>query len=347
MLAKYNYPLLLNFNENHFEAAPDCQKFFLQLSQQYVARYSDVNPSLQQSLAHFFDLPQGDIVLGQGAEDLLKQVFYSIIQSGDTVLLPSNGWLYYKKLAEEVQARIIFYDMIEKEDHFVYDIEKIIDLLKKHSVKLFLIASPNNPTGGKISKQEMEAFIAAIDKKSTKVILDEAYWGFVDSEYCAKDLYQKENVFVLRTFSKLFGLAGMRIGYAFGNEQWKPLMQQMTRYLGMNHFAEQLAIIVLNSWSYYQGLANLFRQEAEKYFRCLKSLQIKVFKTASNFIFARLEEKEFDLLKTQLPLRNIFIKFYDDFKEPLFKNCVRISIGTVEENDFVMQSITDILRKNF
>jgi histidinol-phosphate/aromatic aminotransferase/cobyric acid decarboxylase-like protein len=86
---------------------------------------------------------------------------------------------------------------------------------------------------------------------------------------------------------------------------------------------------LLDSWDYYQSLVPLFRKEADKYYDTLVPLGVKVFRTATNFVFARLKQEHFKILKEQLPLRNIIIKFFDETKEPFFQYCIRISIGNI------------------
>jgi histidinol-phosphate aminotransferase len=341
---KYSYPIVLDQNENHFPPSRECADFIKDLTFDYFSRYSRLNPSLKDKLSKHFEVDVNQVIIGQGAEGILKQAFQYLIKPGDKVLLNHSGWLYYQKVALEVEADVLFYHMIEGDDSFSYDIKEITNLLKENDIKLFFLTSPNNPTGSVLDQEAIATLFNFVDPATTYTILDEAYWGFVKPNYSFKDLLATQNILIIRTFSKLFALAGARVGFAFASEHWKGFVLEMSRYLGMPHVSEKLAMLSLDSWDYYQTLVPLFRKEADKYYDTLVPLGVKVFRTATNFIFAKLKQEHFKILKEQLPLRNIIIKFFDETKEPFFQYCIRISIGNTQENEFVIASIVEILQ---
>lgn len=330
-------------NENQYGPSPKCYDVLKNVTMDMFNSYSrDYPKRIKNRLAEKFNIPSDRILLGYGSEDILKQVIYfAIKQKGDILALPDKSWWYYKAIGEEVGAKNVEYNLIEKEDTFDYDDDQLLDILKKQKPKVLILCTPNNPTGNLITVDRIEKILQN-KPKETMVILDEAYWGFTDLLYGEHMVEKYENVIVLRTFSKYYALAGLRIGFAFTSKDLSEFQIYNNRLLGYNRISEEMTFAALDSDQYYAETSKQIMADAEMLFKELKAMGFKPFKTCANFIMVKMPEKEFNFLKTEVPKKGIIIKF---FTEAVFKNYVRISIGTKEQNQLLVKTMKELLKK--
>ncbi|OHD14476.1 MAG: hypothetical protein A2Y41_07530 [Spirochaetes bacterium GWB1_36_13] len=337
------FPLNMDKNENQYGPAPKCYEILKNMNIEIFNSYSrDYPKRIKEKLSEKFKVPFDRIVLGYGSEDILKQsIYFALTEKGQTLAVPDKSWWYYKAIGEEVGANILEYTMVEKDDVFDYDDDQIMDILLNKKPRAIIICTPNNPTGNILSEERLEKYLKAAGKE-TIVILDEAYWGFTQYQYGEQVVEKYDNVIVLRTFSKFYALAGVRIGYAFVGKNLSELKIYNNRYLGYNRISEELTFAALESDDFYISNNKKIMEDAQMIFNELKTMGFKPYKTYANFIMAKLPEKEFNYLEKELPKKQVIIKF---FKEAVFKNFVRISIGTREQNEYLMKSMKDSLKE--
>ncbi len=337
----------LDRNENNYGPAPACYDVLKgahidQLSYYSTTYREGYKSILSKRLADDFKIDEKRIVLGYGAEDLLKQVVQCYLSEGDKLMIPSYSWWYYKKIASEVGAGNVEYPLVKKENEFVYDVDAFIELYRAESPKALFISSPNNPTGNKIENDQLVAILE--EAKNSIVVLDEAYL-YQDSNDLVLELLDKyPNFIVLRTFSKYFALAGLRIGYGLLGRNHDPLNNFSNRYLGYNRLSEEIAIAALDSPEYYNGIAGKMNEDKEKYYEEIGSLDgFTVFKSEANFILVEIPEEIKEPLKAFLLEKEINIKFMN---EDLLNSHLRITLGTQEENKSVIEAIKEFATLN-
>jgi histidinol-phosphate aminotransferase len=252
------------------------------------------------------------------------------------------SWWYYKHIVGEIGGKMIEYHMTEGPDSWDFDDAEILRILREDKPRVFVMASPNNPTGNFLSPERIKAYIAA-KSSETVFVLDEAYWGFGAPPMPESEIAGLRNVVVLRTLSKYYALAGIRIGFGFIGSGLEELLTYNSKYLGFNRVSEELLIAALDdgAQAYYKAKAKAIIEDGKMLFDELTAMGFKPFRTAANFILARLPEKDFDLLREEVIKKGIIIKF---FTEPVFKNCIRISIGTTEQNALLVEVMRDILK---
>lgn len=333
-------PVNMDKNENQYGPSPKCYEAIKNVSIETFNSYSrDYPKHIKAKIASKFHVNEERILLGYGSEDILKQsIYFAIKEKGDVLAVPDKSWWYYKAIGKEAGATVLEYDLIEKDDCFDYDDEQIIRILKEDKPKAMIVCTPNNPTGNIMEVDRLERIIQ--NAGDTILILDEAYWGFTQFLYGEKMVEKYDNVLVLRTFSKFYSLAGVRIGYAFIGKNLSELQIYNNRYLGYNRISEDLTFAALDSDEYYMENNKKIMEDAQMLFDELKGMGFKPFKTYANFILAKLPAKEFQLLEKELPKREIIIKF---FKEAIFENYIRISIGTREQNQLLVKAMKEIL----
>jgi histidinol-phosphate aminotransferase len=218
----------------------------------------------------------------------------------------------------------------------------MIAIRERERPKVVIIASPNNPTGNRIDSRDLKRFLDTC--RDTIVMIDEAYWGFGSTEnsYVKPYIDEYPNLIICRTFSKYFGLAGIRIGFAFAGKNLGVLTEFAKRYLGFNRISERLGEIALDNMKYYTKVGRQYEKDKELMYREFSKLRgFTPFRSFANFVLVDVPAEIRTELKCFLTERNLFIKFLD---EPGFRTEVRISLGTREQNWVLVRAIKEFCR---
>jgi histidinol-phosphate aminotransferase len=298
-----------------------------------------VKSRLSERLASDLLVPEAQVLLGEGSEDLLKQAVHCYLGPGDKILCPAQSWWYYQALASEVGGETVTYPLKQGKDSYYFDVDEMIRFYQKVSPRIVLIASPNNPTGNSFPDDQIRRVVEAF--RESIVILDEAYWGFGDSDNVSISAFAAEyrNLILLRTFSKYYALAGARIGFAVVGRSLGRLTQFAARYLGYNRISEALALAALDSGDYYDSVRRKMLNDRVGYYNHFDKLQgFEAFRSNANFVLVRIPADRTTHLRKFLSERRIQIKF---FSEPEFQNCVRITVGTHDQNRTLLQALTE------
>ena len=206
--------IIMDRNENNYGPSPKCHDVMRNMTMEYFSAYSrDYPRRIKSRIAEQYGVNPDDVIVEYGAEDLLKQIIHWAVKPSSTIALTDMSWWYYKHIVAEVGAKMAEYHMKEEADSWDFDDEETYAILKTKP-RLFIIASPSNPTGNFLSVDRMKKYLAAKDP-STLFVLDEAYWGFGAQAFPEKEVHEHKNFILLRTLSKYYALAGLRIGFAF------------------------------------------------------------------------------------------------------------------------------------
>ena len=336
----------LDRNENNYGPAPLCFEVLKKADAQKLSCYtkaysSGIKSILSERLAKEVNLPEKRVLLGYGAEDLLKQAILCYLGIGEKLLIPSYSWWYYKELASEAGGLNIEYPMDEGEDSFHYNLDKMIELYKKEKPKAVLISSPNNPTGNSISLPDLKKLL--VELRESIVIFDQAYAFDGFNQHLERLLAENPNLILIRTFSKYYALAGLRIGFALIGDNIQKFTKMTNRYLGFNRISEEVAIAALDSPDYYKDISEKMRQDKELYFNELNKIKgFKVFKSDANFILVKIPKEIYKDLKEFLNAKGLIIKFMN---EELLNSHLRITLGTQEQNLAVVKAIKEFAQK--
>jgi len=339
----------LDRNENQYGPAPECFKALRKKNFKKLSEYSrdfsrGVKSRLTERLAADFGINEKNVMLGFGGEDILKQTVHCYIHKGDKIMIPSYSWWYYKKIADEVEGLKVEYPIVEGEDSFYYDIEGMLKIYEEEKPKLVLISSPNNPTGNRLEIDQMKYVISKM--KDAVVVLDEAYTLFYnkDNSHLKEIIAEFPNVIIIRTFSKYYGLAGIRIGFALLGENHAQFSLFSARYLGYNRLSERIAIAALDSKEYYEDMRDKMTSDMDIYYNEFNNIPgFKAYKSYANFILVKIPIEIKDALKKYLTDRDMIIKFMAE--DGLF-NHLRITIGTQEQNALLLSMIKAFLNEN-
>lgn len=334
--------IYLDRNENNYGPAPACYEVLkgadLPLLSWYTKAFErGVKSILSERIAKDFDIDESRVALGYGAEDLLKQIVQCYLGKDEKLMIPSYSWWYYKKIADEVGGKNVEYPLIKGKDDFYYDVDALLKIYEQEKPKIIFISSPNNPTGNSISKDDLNQVLEAT--KNTIVVLDEAYVFEDDHKYVNNLLNKFDRLVVVRTFSKYFALAGLRIGYAVQGKEFPELTKFTQRYLGFNRLSEEIAIAALNSPQYYKDVASKMNEDKELFYKELNALDdFNVFKSDANFILVEINPEIKKALKEFLLERKLSIKFMN---EEVLNSHLRITLGTQEQNKLLVEAIKE------
>jgi len=330
-----NGPVLFDRNENRFGPAPACLNVLRQAEPEllfnYTRAFKQGNYSdLSMRLGRMHGVAENRIILGYGCEDILKEAVHYFLKPGRTILIPSASWWYYTAIADEVGGVTVQFPLIEKPTTYEFDVAALIAMKDEHDPGMVLIASPNNPTGNVLSRADLVRVLAAY--RDTPVLLDQAYFGLTcdENDNFSGLTEQYPNLLILRTFSKLFALAGVRIGYGIIGMGLGGFQKFCGRNLGYNRLSELLALAALDSPGYYRDIAANMAADREAYYKLFRAYEgCQVFESAANFVLVKFPDHVAPVLKEELDRQGLIIKF---FSEPGFIGYARISLGTVQEN---------------
>ena len=287
---------------------------------------------LQETLRKAFDIPEAAaIALGNGSDELIQFLTLLVAQSGATMLAVEPSFVMYRHNAELYGMN---YVGVPLNEDFTLDLPAVLSAIEKHQPALIFIAYPNNPTGVCFRREEVEAIIRIAQGI---VVVDEAYGAFSRDSFLPQ-AGSVENLVVMRTISKI-GFAGLRIGYAAGSPAVMDELAKILPPYNMNQLSLATAKFALQHHDVIQTTIDILKTERERVFNELSAMgRLKAFPSEANFITVRVPDA--DALFNTLKENRILIKKLHG-THPLLAQCVRITIGSPEQNDAVL----DIIRK--
>ena len=336
--------IYLDRNENNYGPSPACFDALRNASIPLLSTYTRVftrgsKSILSERLAKDFAVTEDQILIGYGAEHLLKQVIRCYLGKGERLLIPSYSWWYYKNIADEVGGLSSEYPLIEGKDGFEFNVTQFLKVYQEKKPKVVFFASPNNPTGNSISLDDLKLVLPEL--KDAVVVLDEAYVYYDEKKHVRDLIAIHPKLVVIRTFSKYYALAGMRIGYAVCGPEATEIVQYNNVYLGYHRLSEMVAIAALDSVDYYRGISAKMATDKKIYYDELGRLPgFIVYKSDANFILVKIPAEIKADLKTFLTEKGLIIKFMD---EKLLNTHLRITIGTQEQNKKLVEAILSFM----
>lgn len=293
--------------------------------------------ALKEKLASMHNRQMDEIMVGNGSEELIDQLCRTFANPGDEVLTSEYSFEKYFISTKLAQAIPIHAPMKD----FAFDLDAIVDRISEKT-KIIFIANPNNPTGTMVGREKFEKFINTIPQNII-VVADEAYYeyGIVEKDFPDSMRYNFPNLVTMRTFSKAYGLAGLRIGYLFAD---KDIIAQMSHTRGVfttNMFAQKAAIVALEDQEYMREGVDINSVERLRVEQSLAKLGLKSFPSATNFLFMETPIPGLELAG-ELLKKGVIIRPIANYG---LMNHVRISIGLKHQNDYLIECLETILGK--
>lgn len=300
-----------------------------------INRYPDVmGGTLREALAAYAKVKTEQIVIGNGSDDLIELILKVFVKPGEEVLLPIPTFFIYDFATRSLGGIPV---SVKRTEDFGLDIEAIKAKVTSKTKVLF-IANPNNPTANLVSRNTI---VEILDNLECIVVIDECYYEFCQETVA--DLIDKyPNLMVLRSLSKSFGLAGIRLGYGIANKTITDYLYRAAQLFPVNKLAIAAGNAALNNQDYVRLNIENLCQERTKLTQELTKLGFRVYPSATNFIF--IETKPLGITSTDLVHflqdRKIFVADFG-FKQGLDGYYLRIATGTPRENQVLLEALKE------
>lgn len=292
------------------------------------------NTVLREAVSGYYGFDMDWITAGVGSDQLIDLLCKAFLEQDECIVVQSPSFSMYQTSAEINHGRAVSVPLLAEAD-FRFSADDIIETVNKEKPKLLFICSPNNPTGCGIEKKELIRILEAV---SCVVVLDEAYGEFSSSD--TLDLIRDwPDLISLRTFSKAFGLAGLRVGYALAHPDMIKAIDTVRAPYNLNTFTQKAAAMVLGRPEYKERIEWIIneRERVQEALAVLEGVQgFHLFPSQSNFLFLRSDVEE---LGAKLLEKGLLVRAYGG----TMSSYIRVSISDKDSNDLFLQAIKEII----
>ena len=333
-----NVAVKLNQNENPFDWPAEIKQEVAEFCRKRPwNRYPDFIPAdLKKALADYAGVQPENVLAGNGSNEMLLVLLLSLASPKRPLITCQPTFTVYRLLASGLGCDC---EPVMLTDDLRFDIDAICAASRKRPEAVLLLCSPNNPTGSALNEREIRT---VLDCHRGFVILDQAYVEF--GAYNAVPLLKEyPNLIVTRTFSKAFAAAGLRLGYMISAPDVALQVNKIKLPYNINFLAEYIATVMLSHRDIMQQRIEYIIQQRGRVNEELRSLPLKaVYETHANFILIRTDKK--DALLDFLARKDIRIRDVSGY--PMLETCLRISIGSEEENSALLSSLKEFYSSN-
>jgi histidinol-phosphate aminotransferase len=328
-------------NENPL-GIPESAKKAMQAIMHDLGRYPDSNGfELKQALAKKNQVPEDWITLGNGSNDILELATRAVAQVGSEIIFSKHAFAVYPLATQAVGACAVVVD--PKPDDLGHDLDAMLGAITDKT-KLIFVANPNNPTGSFLSGNELKLFIHRVPAHIV-VVLDEAYNEYLktDQQYDAIAMVREHhNLIVSRSFSKAYGLAGLRLGYAVSQFEMTDLMNRIRQPFNVNSLAQAAAIAALQDKEFLAKGAQVNQAGYLQLTQAFVEMNLHFLPSAGNFILVQVGKDDTAGSRVNLALlkQGVIVRPVDNYELPQF---LRVSIGLPHENDAFIQALKNAL----
>jgi histidinol-phosphate aminotransferase len=302
-----------------------------------INRYPDSNGYyLRSKLSDLFGLSQDRIIIGNGSNELIELIIRTFLTVGEQVIQACPTFLIYEKVVIGAGGKLISVPLKD----FKIDLKKIAGAVTPKT-KIIIINNPNNPTGSAISKEEVAAFLETIPNDII-IVLDEAYIDFVTDKNVANGLDFLMNyprLILLRTFSKLYGLAGLRIGYGFSSDKIVDYMNRVRQPFNTNSLAQAAALAALDDIEFVSATLKLVKDGLDYLHAQLDGIGLEYLPTQTNFFIIKVPfggKKIYELMLKE----GVIVRSMDSYG---IEEYIRINVGLPKENERFIGAIKKVL----
>lgn len=303
-----------------------------------INRYPDgagyyLRKALAEKLSASEPVMEDEIILGNGSNELIDIAARTYMQAGDEAVMAVPSFVVYSMAVQGVGGKSV---QVPLKNH-THDLEAMADAITPLT-KLVFIANPNNPTGTINRKDEFDRMMEKVPN-NILVVLDEAYFEYVsDPDYAdsMKYLHTEKNVLILRTFSKIYGLAGLRIGYGLAKKEILNNMNRLREPFNTNTLAQRAAIAALNDTEHVLHSRNVNEAGKKHLYKELDSIGIRCVPTEANFLYIPVEKATAvyeGLIKMGVIIR------------PMGPHAIRVTIGLPEENKRFIEAFKAVISR--
>ena len=324
----------LNYNESPFGLGPNASNALAKACETPFVYPDWFSVELKTNISKLYDLKFENVVVGPGSSAMINMLGELFINPGDEFVFGDPSYEAFRDVANDYGAVTI---PVPLDDEMNYDLDAMLAAITPKT-KILVIVNPNNPTGTFINSAKLEEFIRKVPKHVITVI-DEAYMEFVteESSYSMMKLIKEDidkPLVIMKTFSKIYGMAGLRVGYAITDPALADHFGKSSNAWNVSYVGQKTAAAAIGDQEYIAHVRDIITEERTKVSTTLEELGCKVYKSQSNFI----------LFKAPIPNTEVFAKLAEqDVLIGAPVGCNRVSLGKPEMNDKFLSIMKEIL----
>lgn len=338
MLKEYHPPLSersglrLDFNENTTTPSPLVLQRLRELDAEELTRYPEREP-VERIIAQFLGLDPAEVLLTNGVDEAIHLLCQTYLEAGDEALVVVPTFAMYELLAAGTGARVIPVPALED---FRFPAESLINRISP-ATRMIAIANPNNPTGAVATVSGL--LLVARAAPNAAVLIDEAYFEFYGQTLLA-EIRNLPNLFVTRTFSKAYGMAGLRAGVLTGAEKQMKFVRKVASPYNVNAVALACLPAAIKDKDFVEQYVASVRLGRERLEAKFHSLRIRYWRSQANFVLAHFGSCA-QRFVAEMARRDILVR--DRSGDPGCSGCVRITVGTSEQMDHLLTTLDEVI----
>lgn len=329
--------LRLDFNENTEGCSAKAINALKSTKPTYLATYPEYK-KLRVALASYCEVDVNEIIPTNGTDEAIKTIIETYIEKGkDEIIIPIPTFPMYKFYSQLNEAII---REISYNQDLSFPSDKIIEAINRNT-KIIVLVNPNNPTGTSIKQSDIIRIVRKAKSNDALVLIDEAYYQFYGKT--SIPLIKKyDNLFVTQTFSKAFGLAGLRLGYIVSNKENIKVIQKVLSSYSVNNLAVVCASAALKDLAYTKAYTKEVNKSKSVLYKELEKLGIEYYKSDANFVLLRIGSKSANFCQK---LREKGILVRDKSNDILLNGCVRITLGTLKQTKVLIKALNQAIKE--
>ncbi|WP_414578184.1 histidinol-phosphate transaminase [Anabaena sp. CCY 9402-a] len=317
----------LNSNENAYPPSPAALEALKNIDSESLRRYPEpFGGQFRQAVSQVLGVPSDWVIVGNGSDEILSIVIRACAEPGRKVVYPMPTYVLYRTLTEMQAAEIL--EIPYAEDYSL----PVAELIAADGAVTF-IASPNSPSGHVVPKDDLRKLASSL---SGVLVIDEAYADFADEN--ALDVVQEyENVIVIRTLSKGYSLAGLRLGFGIANPKLLPGLFKVKDSYNIDAIACAVGTAAITDQAYKNACIAKIKASRHKLMQDLKQLGFRVWDSQTNFLLVQPPQNNAEYLYQKLKAQKILIRY---FPQPGLDDKLRITVGTDEQNQALVKALS-------
>jgi histidinol-phosphate aminotransferase len=324
--------LRLDFNENTEGCSPRVLARIWEITAEELARYPEREPVEAIAAAHL-GLPADQVLLTNGVDEAIHLLCETYLEPSDEVIVVTPTFSMYEIFAEATGANVV---RVQCAEDLRFPLENVLSEVTA-ATKLIAAASPNNPTGGIASREELLAI--AKSAPGAAVLVDEAYFDF-HGKTVMPDVGAQPNLFVARTFSKAYGLAGLRIGILAGPREQMPMVRRVSSPYSVNAVALLALPAAIADGEFVESYVVQIKAGRARLEHQLTQAGITWWPSEANFVLMRIGERYHEFVAA-MRQRGILVR--DRSGDPGCHGCVRITLGTTSQTDRLLAALREVI----
>ncbi|MEM7015171.1 MAG: histidinol-phosphate transaminase, partial [Verrucomicrobiota bacterium] len=320
-------------NENPLGPSPKAVEAMKQAAEEAHIYPDGGGWKLRNAIAEKFGLERENIVLGNGSNEIIELIGHAFLKPGDNIVVADHAFVVYKLMAKLFGA-----ETIEIPDpNFIHDLDAMADAITPQTKELF-IANPNNPTGTLVGQDDIDRFMDRVPDHVI-VVFDEAYYEFLEEPPdTLKYVREGRNAIILRTFSKIQGLAGLRIGYGLAPAFLADVLQKCRQPFNSNALAQAGALAGLLDDEHQEQTREMNREGMKVFEAAFAEMGLEYVPSHANFILVKVGDG--DRVFAEMQKRGVIIRAMRGYKLP---DWIRVTIGKPEENERCLAVLREVL----